>query len=603
MGRTLARPPAKILLVALLIISAVWAAVYVPGMANPPLFDDADSVHAEAAREIVTTGDWVTLHADGVRYLDYAPLMFWSTAISYKIFGFNEFATRLPLGLYVLALLWVTYLCGRDWFGDQGGLYAALALGTSIGPYLFTRFMLPDVMIGLWLTIVAWLFLRGINAERPTRAQCWGIAAACAAGVMTKGLMGVVFPLGIIFGYLMITGDLRRILRFRLVSSTLVFFALALPWHVLATLRNPDMGGGAKGFFWFYFINEQINRYLDKRIPRDYDKVRLWIFWTLLLVWLFPWCVYLYQAARKITLKRMSKVRSALSAQPQLYFAVWALFILLFFSFSTRQEYYTLPAVPPLALLVGAWLAEEQESPPASRLRRAGVISTAVLFALGAIVGLATITLAIITRKPAPGTDLYTLLKSEPAMYALSMGHFFDLTTSALGMFKPELLLFGSALLLGTTAALLFRLRGKVRASNYSIVVMMPVAFFAVHLALAIFMPVLGSKAIAEKIEQQYKPGDVIVIDDEYTGASTVNFYTGIPVHLVNGKRNALWFGSMYPDCPKVFETDDSLLDKWRSPQRVFLVAFKDSRIEQLRGIAPVHELMSSGGKILVTNH
>lgn len=581
------------------LILLAWALVYVPGLASPPLLDDADAVHAEAAREMLVSGDYVTPHVDGVRYLDYAPLMYWTTAAGYKLFGVSEFGTRLPLALFVLALLISTYICGRDCFGPTGGLWAALVLATAVGPYLFTRFLLPDIIIGLWLTVTATLFLRALAAERPTRAQCWGIAAMCALGTLTKGLMGVVFPLAIMVGYLLVTGNLRKLLQFRLLSSLAVFFVIAAPWHIAAILRNPPQGD-AKGFFWFYFINEQINRYLNRRIPRDYDKVRLWLFWALLALWVFPWCVYLVQALRKIPLK--APWRSSALRQPRVYFAVWALFILVFFSFSTRQEYYTISAVPALALLLGGWLAEEESAPAGSPVRRSGIIGTAFLFGVGLIGGAVALFLAVRVPSPPAGTDLSALLKADPSMYALSMGHFFDLTLVAFGAFKIPLAITGLALLGGCTAALLLRLRGYAARSNYVLVLMMAVLFFAVHLALGVFSPVLGSKPLAEQIERQYRPGDLIVIDGEYSLASTVNFYTAIPIHLMNGKRNALWFGSLYPDCPKIFEDEDSLTRRWRGEQRIFLIVFNEARVGQMREKGPVRELLRSGGKILLTN-
>src|SRR5947209_20286192 len=101
----------------LLIITLFWLAIYATGMFTPALLDDADTVHAEAAREMVIRHDWVTLHADGVRYLEKAPLMYWSVATSYTMFGVNEWSTRFPLMLGVLCIILATYGLGRWAFG------------------------------------------------------------------------------------------------------------------------------------------------------------------------------------------------------------------------------------------------------------------------------------------------------------------------------------------------------------------------------------------------------------------------------------------------------------------------------------------------------
>src|SRR5690349_13696112 len=131
------------------IVILVWAAVYLTTIFHPPLMDDADTVHAEAAREMAASGDWVTLHInDGFRYLEKAPLMYWCVAASFKVFGVYDWSARLPIALGVLALLLVVYRIGRRFYGDEGGLYAALALATGFGPFIFTRILIPDMLVG-----------------------------------------------------------------------------------------------------------------------------------------------------------------------------------------------------------------------------------------------------------------------------------------------------------------------------------------------------------------------------------------------------------------------------------------------------------------------
>ena len=136
----------------------------------------------------------------------------------------------------------------------------------------------------------------------PRVLTCWGFAAACALNVLTKGLIGLVFPIGTIGLYLLLTRNLRHLAKLRLVSSTLVFLVLAAPWHILAALRNPAQGQ-ARGFLWFYFVNEHINRFLNKRVPPGYDTVPLLLFWALLVLWLVPWAVFLPQALRDVPLR------------------------------------------------------------------------------------------------------------------------------------------------------------------------------------------------------------------------------------------------------------------------------------------------------------
>jgi 4-amino-4-deoxy-L-arabinose transferase-like glycosyltransferase len=258
----------------LLLVDRLWAVIYMTGISRPALLDDVDTVHAEAAREMLQRHDWVTLYTNGFRYLEKAPLLYWSLAASYKIFGVSDWSTRLPLMLGVLALLLATYRLGRYVYGESGGLYAGVVLVTSLGLFIFTRFLIPEVLVALWLTLGYYFFLRSLEEENPSRFACWGFAAMCALNVLTKGLIGLVFPAGAIGLYLLLTGNLRRLLRLRVVSSTIVFLAIAAPWHILAALRNPAQGQ-ARGFLWFYFINEHVMRFLGKRVPPGYDTVPL----------------------------------------------------------------------------------------------------------------------------------------------------------------------------------------------------------------------------------------------------------------------------------------------------------------------------------------
>jgi 4-amino-4-deoxy-L-arabinose transferase-like glycosyltransferase len=373
----------------LAILFCLWVVIYVSGIFTPALLDDADTVHAEAAREMLVRHDWVTLYANGIRYLEKAPLMYWGVASSFRLFGVHEWSARLPLMLGVLALLGAVYWLGRRTYGEQAGFYSALVLVTSIGPYLYTRFLIPDILVGLWLTLGFGFFLQSLEEERPSRLACWGLAATIALDVLTKGLIGLVFPAAIIGVYLILTGNLRHVLRMRLISSTAVLLAIAAPWHILAAIRNPDQGA-TRGFLWFYFVNEHFLRYLNKRVPRDYDTVPLVLFWVLTIVWLVPWATFLPEAVKQVPwrwrqFRSLKQPGSGEAAQQRanLVFLIWGLLIIVFFSFSTRQEYYTIPVLPAFTLLIGGWLARESEVVAAAGPRRAGRISSLVLFTIG----------------------------------------------------------------------------------------------------------------------------------------------------------------------------------------------------------------------------
>ena len=584
----------------ILIIACLWGAVYLAGIFSPPLLDDVDSVHAEAAREIVLRHDWVTLHTDGIRYLEKAPLMYWAIAASYKVFGISDWSTRLPIVLAMLCLLLSTYVLGRYVYGETGGLFSALALCTCLGPYIFTRFQIPEVFVALWLTLALYFFVKSLEEETPSRFVCWGFAACCALNVLTKGLIGLVFPIGTVIVYLLLTRDLRRLLRHHLISSTIVFLAIALPWHVLAALRNPAQGS-VRGFLWFYFVNEQFLRYLNKRVPPGYDTVPLFIFWGLLVLWLMPWTVFLPQALREIPATwRGIRGKLSLGQKANLIFLVSALLVAVFFSFSTRQEYYTIPALPGLALLVGGWLAKESKAPADSAERRAGRISALVLFGIGVVASLIGLAFLLSSRLPTAGTDLADLLKKNPQEYDLALGHLLDLTPGALTAFQGPLLGTVVLLFLGTWLNWFLRERERVKQANFVVALMMVGLLTCVHSAFVTFSPILSSSQLAVAIEHDYKPGDLVVVDGEYDEASTLNFYTGLPLRVLHEPSGNLWYGSQFPDAPNVFETAASFAALWNGSSKVFLWSTEDEP-KVLRGRAR-HLLARSGGKYIFTN-
>jgi 4-amino-4-deoxy-L-arabinose transferase-like glycosyltransferase len=583
-----------------LVLTALWLAIYFAGIFTPPLLDDVDTVHAEAAREMLLRHDWVTLYTNGLRYLEKAPLMYWGLAASYEVFGISDWSTRLPLVLGVLALVLATYGLGSYAYGERAGFLSGMVLVTSIGPYIFTRFLIPDVLVGLWLTISYYFFLRALEEETPSRLACWGFAVACALNVLTKGLIGLVFPIGAIGLYLLLTGNLRLLTKLRIFSSLLIFFIVAAPWHVLAAIRNPP-AGRARGFLWFYFVNEHIMRFLNKRVPPGYDTVPLFLFWAFLVLWLVPWAFFLPQALRSVPL-RWQRLRAVMDRRTRanLLFFLWALVILLFFSFSTRQEYYTIPALPGVALLAGAWLARESAPDANESDRRAGRRSSLVLMVVGVIAAVIGLALLSLTHPPAPGVDLAELLKKNPQDYDFSLGHVLDFTPQALGLFRGPLLGASLSLLLGTCANWWMRRRGRPAMGNVTLSLMMVCLLTCVHVSFARFSPILSSHDLAVAIEKKYQPGDLIVVDGQYHQASTLNFYTHVPLRILHEPSGNLWYGEKFPDAPHVFETPQSFSALWSGAPRVFLWTDQDDP-KELAGM-PHFLLARSGGKAIFMN-
>ena len=274
---------------------------------------------------------------------------------------------------------------------------------------------------------------------------------------------------------------------------------------------------------------------------------------------------------------------------------------MLFFSFSTRQEYYALPALPALALGIGFWLAQEETS---HVLQRRARMRSCVVLVIGMLGALAAAAFVLHTRTPNPQTDLASLLQQNPADYALSLGHFLDLNAQALGMFRLPLLLTALALGAGSLGNFLARRRHKSALGNYFLFGMMIVFLLAAQMAFGTFNTVLGSEKLAETIAAQHPaPQDIIAIHGEYESGSTLGFYLRRnDIHIVDGRSSNLWYGSFFPDAPTIFETNETLAGKWHGPQRIFLWNDPTDATRPLPQLSPVYVIARSGGKEILSN-
>jgi hypothetical protein len=470
--------------------------------------------------------------------------------------------------------------------------------------FIFTRILIPDAMVCLWLALAMLCFWRSL--AQPTRWSAAGFAAACALGVLTKGLIGLVFPLLIVVVYLAMTRNLGHLKRWHPLLGALIFFVIAAPWHVAAGLANPTEGhpgalptpGSVHGWYWFYFVNEHLLRYLNRRVPRDYDTVPLALFWGLLLVWMLPWSIFLPSALRCVPLRRWWR-RAALddADRARLLCFVWAAVPMVFFSFSTRQEYYVLPALPALALLIGDWLVRDAHIAQTARGAGAAWGSRVqwrwLLFA-GGVCG-AAVAVFFAVHSGAPRGDLAAALSSNPGDYALSFGHFLDLSGRAMAFFRVPLLLTAVALVVGTGGYLVLRGHTAIGALAAGAVLFL----VAAHMALVTFSPVLSSAALADAIRPVLKPDDVIVLNGEYESGSTLSFYLHRQLRVLNGLSSNLWYGSFFRDPPAIFDDDASVARLWSGPRRVFLLT-DAAHPPYLSGA--VYTLAVSGGKAVLSN-
>jgi 4-amino-4-deoxy-L-arabinose transferase-like glycosyltransferase len=587
-GQELSRAAAVILLVVL------SAAIYLGNAGFPGLLDDADASHAMVSHEMLQRHDWVILYMNGIRYLMKAPLHYWAVAMSYAALGQNEFSTRLPVALAMIGIVLLVNEFARRFFGVRAGLYSGLVVCTSAGFFLFTRIMIPEAIYALEFTAVFYLFLRGWTGSLNPRIAYWGAAAMIGLAMLTRGLIGVVFPTAILFLFIAVTRSWRRWRELHLFSSVGIFVLVAAPWHILASLR-------ANTFFWSYFINEHLKRAIGTRFPPDYEAVPLWLWLGAHLIWFFPWSIFLPAALSCIPRPRTWRKLTA-EGQARLLLALWAGFILLFFSmtFGSRMEYYSFGAWPAIAMLLGVGLAKAEEQG-----KRWVVRMQAALAMVGAALAAVLIAMLSISAKVQVHGDISSLLKEhENDFYRVSMAHMLDLTPQAFALLRLPAGLAAGAFLFGLAAAWWLRRKRGNEAAAICLAITMAVFFFAANIALGVFGPYLSSGRLMTKVLPQVTSADTLALYGEFDAMSGVAFYSNRQLLLWNGRYNNLAAGSYYPDAPHIFLTDPEFLTLWQGSKRVLLFVPSEHRAAAAQHLpaAGTYLLAESGGKAVYAN-
>ena len=607
----------------------VWFAVHFAALFAPPLLDDADAAHANAAQHMALSGDWVTLQINGIRYLEKAPLPYWLNAITDHIFGYNVFSAHLPVSLGVLATMWLAWYWGRRAYGDRAAFYAALALETTFGVFLFTRITIPEATLTFLIGLALYCFMAGLEDDRP--ALFYVSWASLALATLTKGLIAPVFFLAAAAPWLLLTGEWRRWRQMRLFTGLLFYLAIAAPWHILAGLRNPDQGnpignvptpGHVHGFFYFYFINEHVLRFLGQRYPHDYNKQPGWIYWVGQLAWLFPWSLFVPAVMERAWRTRPTWLKDLHHKDAGIRFrsrttwmlALYAGFILLFFSLSTNQEYYTFPAYLPLLMLTGSVLAScelrlQQGAPEPVEKPAPHAAWLTAAHALFAVVGvLASLALGVglwQSRHLPFVADIGTLLAHRGVGdYSLSMSHLFDLTGPSFAALRLPAAIAAVVLLLGPLEALRLRRGGRHFEATVSVAFTAAIFLVAAHIAFVRFSPMLSSQPMAQTINSiaGYPGSDpaaaaraTLILYGDQSDGSSVLFYTRRQALLVHGRSSTLLWGSMWPDAPHIFLEDAQLSAIWGQGERKFLFAqdtWRDRAAAVLgKRLIPVQEL------------
>lgn len=328
----------------------LFAAAWFGNLNYRSLFQTDEGRYAEIPREMVVTGRWLTPRLDGLRYFEKPPLQYWATAVSFTLFGFHNWSARLWSALCGFACILLVFVTGRRLWGERVGWLSALATASSLYVVFMGHFNTLDMSLTFFLALSLCAFLIAQTHDEKTPAHrywtyvAWG-ASACA--LMTKGLIGVVFPAGTLFLYMLMTWDWSWLKRLHWWGGMAVFFLIGAPWFVWISIRNPQ-------FPYYFFIYQHFVRYLT---PAAHRTGPVYYFVLLLAAAVLPWLVESVKVMGS-GWRGFNPEKNGLDAVRVLW--IYVVFIVLFFSFSqSKLPSYILPVMPAMGLLLGHELARE----------------------------------------------------------------------------------------------------------------------------------------------------------------------------------------------------------------------------------------------------
>lgn len=348
-------------------LAALVVLVWLATAAGRPLFNPDEARYSEIPREMLTMGDWVIPHLNGLDYIEKPPLQYWATALMYRVFGVNEFSARLYTALTALATVALAgLLAGRSWSAASGWRAAAVLSGMLIF-IILGQLVTLDMSLTFYMTASLAGFL--LAQQSLEKSRQWMLVAwiAAALAVLTKGVVAAAIPAAVLLIYSLVSRDFTPWRRLNLKWGLPLFLSIAVPWHWLSASRLDD-------FLQFFFVHEHLARYLTPSADRQEPW---WFFAYVFLIGTVPWTV---PALRVVVTGWRSRASSG-QFNVSLFLWIWVMFIGVFFSLSdSKLMPYILPAMPALAVLIAAL--------PTATLKRdfrlTAILTTALGLALGA---------------------------------------------------------------------------------------------------------------------------------------------------------------------------------------------------------------------------
>lgn len=335
-----------------LALLAILAIVVAFDNLQRPLANPDEGRYSEISREMKASGDWITPRLNGIKYFEKPPLQYWASALSLKLFGESELAARLYVALCGLLALGIVGYTGSRLATSETGTLSAIALLSS--PYFMALggIVTLDMGLTLWTTVAlcAFLIAEGAAEDAEGRRSWMLVAWAGAAfAVLSKGLVGAVFPAAAFVLYWIVTRDPKALRRLHWKPGLAIFLALTAPWFVAVSLANPE-------FVRFFFVHEHFERFLTTTHRRVAPP---WYFLPIVFAGFLPWMFALPAAALHAVRSEWPTGEFRASFRPLTFALIWAVFVVAFFSLSSSKlPGYILPAFPALALVLGRYLAD-----------------------------------------------------------------------------------------------------------------------------------------------------------------------------------------------------------------------------------------------------
>jgi 4-amino-4-deoxy-L-arabinose transferase-like glycosyltransferase len=340
----------------LLFLLLVPFALYVALSHNMPLIEPDETRYFEISDNMVDSGDYVMPRLAGVIYLEKPPLSYWASALIFKLFGENDFTTRLYVGLCAWACLVLVYFMGSFLHDRTTGLYAAGVLGTSLFFFIFGNFNVLDIPLTFYTCLAVWAGYRHITSALDKKGWLYLLYLFCALAFLTKGLIGVVFPFAVLTLWLILCGQLKRTVKLFSPVGIALFLAIASPWLILVQQEHKD-------FLRFFFIQEHFLRYTTTMHGRDHA---LLTYLPVVIIGCLPWMAFLVRAAWEV--RKEKGLSSALRGKSLLW--TWIVFIFVFFSLSSSKLVpYIAPLFIPLSVLIGHVLRNYDDLSPLPQRR------------------------------------------------------------------------------------------------------------------------------------------------------------------------------------------------------------------------------------------